>query len=353
MKIDNKKVYFITRGGIDCCTYVRSYLPQLLNGWSGDMVGACEKKDVQEAQKELLSSDVVVFQRQAGDDIVEFIKLLKQAGKKIVWDVDDTYLEAGLVSKIMGNNWNKTEEAKARKVVENVDMITCSTQALVDEWKEKFPNKKVELLENCMYEEWFPVEIKKNNTNKLRFCITGSCLYYTEWKTIKKVVDKIIEDGNTLVVFGVNKFDKCLENTVIDLLNRENVEIVESCDVQDYYNIMNDLKIDCVLIPREDKYFNVCKSNIKLLECSMLKIPCIVSSFKENNSPYDSFPDNTCIKCKTEDDWLKAYETVKDKEIRNTISLNAYKYVKDNYNIEKRYKDWRIAYNKLFENDEK
>lgn len=353
MEIDNKKVYFITRGGIDCCTYIRSYMPQLLNDWDGDNTGASTTRPLNEAKELFLNSDVVVFQRQSGDDVLEMIKDLHKLGKKVVWDVDDTYMCSGLVDRCLGNDWAKKEEIRARQVGSVVDMITCSTQALVDEWKEKLPFQKVELLENCVYEEWFPIEIKKNNTDKLRFCITGSCLAKTEWKIIKPLIEKITNDGNTLVVFGVSDDAKVLSETIDTLQNRNNVELIPSCDVQDYYYELNDLRIDCCLIPREEKYFNVCKSNLKFLECSMLKIPCIVSSFKENNSPYDSLPNNVCFKCKTEEDWLYAYEKIKDKEIRNTISLNAYKYVKDNYNIEKRYKDWRIAYNKLFEDNEK
>lgn len=341
MNIDNKKVFFLTKGGIECCTYIRSYLPQLLNNWSGDYLN----RDC----KELLNSDVVVFQRQAGNDVVEMIKTLKQLGKRVVWDIDDTYLDGGLVSKLMGKKWKEIEEKKARDIAKEVDMISCSTQTLADEWKSKFPEKEVVVLENCMYKEWFPKEIKKNNTDKLRFCICGSCLYKTEWNIIKDLLQKIIDDGNTIVLFGVNKFDKALEYTIDTLQGKENVEIVESVDVENYYNTLNNLEIDCFLIPREDKYFNYCKSNIKFLEASMLEIPCIVSSFKDNNSPYDNLPNNTCFKCKTLDDWFYSYEKIKDNEIRNTIALNAKKYVLDNYNIEKRYKEWRNAYNKLFE----
>ena len=53
----------------------------------------------------------------------------------------------------------------------------------------------------------------------------------------------------------------------------------------DYFDTLNDLELDIMMIPRKDNYFNKCKSNIKFLEASMCEIPVITNYFKD--SPYE------------------------------------------------------------------
>ena len=68
--------------------------------------------------------------------------------------------------------------------------------------------------------------------------------------------------------------------------NKVNVEWHSFVSSDVYYEYLNDLKLDMVIIPRSDSYFNRCKSNLKFLECSMLEVPVIGQSFPTGDSPY-------------------------------------------------------------------
>lgn len=347
----SKKVYFINRIPINGCSYVRTYLPQLLNDFNGCAINMCEIKDIGIASHECLNSDVIVFYRPTTDTEYELAKLLKENGKKIVFDNDDTYKAESPISLFMKKNYQKENDDKCKKFCELADLISVSTEELKKEYEKELPNKKVVVLENCMYKEHFPLEIEKNNTDKIRVGLVGSCIFSTEWKIIEPLLKDILKDNkHKLVVFGMSKNTKtkCFDGIIDELMSFGDVEINDGVDIGEYYQRLNELKLDYLLIPREENYFNYCKSNIKFLEAGMLEIPCIVSSFKNNNSPYDKLPDDTCIKCKTLEDWYNAVKILDDKNNRIKYGKTARKYVLDNYNIEKRYKEWRNAYNQLF-----
>lgn len=48
-----------------------------------------------------------------------------------------------------------------------------------------------------------------------------------------------------------------------------------------YQKTLNECKLDLMIIPRKDNYFNRCKSNVKFLEAAMLEIPVIAQSFDD------------------------------------------------------------------------
>lgn len=84
--------YFVG-GRSDGCYYVRCLLPLQANGWDGDMVSLrSAPKDTQQAVQAAMRADTVVFQRPDDPRKLEVAKLLKQEGKTIVFDNDDTYI---------------------------------------------------------------------------------------------------------------------------------------------------------------------------------------------------------------------------------------------------------------------
>lgn len=342
-------------GAYDGCYYVRQYLPQLLNGWDGDKILMDITRTPEQSAKLALMADIVVFHRPDSKEKLDLAQLLKAAGKKIVMDNDDTYLKAG-------GSLTNFETSYLKKMNKNLydfaekyaDLITLSTQMLKREY-EQF-NKEIHVLENCVYPIHIP-DNKENTTGKLRIGLVGSAIIYNDWKHIEKLLYELNEDPTIqLVVFGLRKpqdrkdnpstskvFKKELE--MLDKLN--NIEWHSSTPISDYFNTLSSLALDIMIIPREDTYFNYCKSNLKFLESSMMHIPCIVQGFINGNGPYDNLPDNTCIKCYGEEQFRSAINTLRSKKERTQLANMAYKYVLQNYNIEKNYIKWYNLYKKL------
>jgi hypothetical protein len=98
-----------------------------------------------------------------------------------------------------------------------------------------------------------------------------------------------------------------------------NVEWQPFVNAEDYYETLNDLKLDFVIIPRADNYFNRCKSNLKFLENSMLEIPSICQAFDTGDSPYQQNPADKdyLLLANKYDEWIEQIEKlINDKEYR-------------------------------------
>jgi glycosyltransferase involved in cell wall biosynthesis len=126
-----------------------------------------------------------------------------------------------------------------------------------------------------------------------------------------------------------------------------NVEWQHFVPMADYIETLNSLRLDLMLIPRRDNYFNRCKSNIKFLEASMLEIPVIAQGFSDGNSPYEADKDFLKLAI-TEKDWEKYIaELVDNKALRREMGKRARDYVIDTYNINDHAHKWREAYQEL------
>lgn len=348
------KVYFIG-GHYMGCWYVRCLLPMIANGWLGNYWGLKrEIKSTSQVMKEVASADVVVFHRANTIEHHKLAILLKQLGKKIVFDNDDTYkidkshAFYGLDEKGFKEN-TKMVNTLINNFIKNADLVTCSTDYLAKEYKELNPNVKV--LPNMVNpEDWS--KPKRNKGDKVRIGVVGSVAYYHDFRIVEDVLTALDKDPRIqLVLFGLNSKKQRETNKKTNEVHKreysfwdtlKNIEHAPWCAMENYFDTLNDLELDIMMIPRKDSYFNKCKSNVKFLEASMCEIPVITNPFKD--SPYEKDKDYI-IWAK---DWLKDLDKlIKDKELRRDIGKKAKKYVISKYDINKNGHLWEDAYKNL------
>lgn len=349
------KVYFIG-SGYDGCSYVRCMLPLQANGWWGDWATLGAGKDSQEQMlKACRDADVVVFQRPMKNEFFTMAEALRAMGKKIVFDNDDTYKsDSGAALGVLGMKIDTVrrfvDEVNDRlfKFAQFADLVTVSTETLKEEYLQL--NKNVEILPNCVcVDDWD--EPQRNEGEKIRIGLSGSVGFSEDYVQITEILEELAQNKNVqLVVFSIpadeekNKWQR-------DTFYKQNIEFFEKLGAEfqptvpmaDYIDTLNNLKLDIMLIPRKDNYFNQCKSNIKYLEASMLEIPCIVSSFE--GAPYEK--DET-LKAKSLDDWRQHLKTLMDKDTRRKLGKKAKEFVITNYNIDDKAHLWVEAYKRLF-----
>ena len=343
------KVYFIG-SNYDGCYYVRCLLPQRENGWDGQIKTFLIPAESPELMfQKAMEADVIVFHRPDQRVKVEAIKLLKEAGKKIVVDNDDTYVsDSGADVPTFGRKKEILEaiQKNLTEAIQIADLVTASTEVLAEEYKKLNPN--VVTLKNCIDpEDW--TEPKRNEGEKIRVGMVGSVTtadYYEITTLLKFLSDS---PNHELVILGLPpKGDdtKVLQEVMkkhIDFWESLNVEWHPLCNVSEYKYVLNELRLDLALIPRTKNYFNMCKSNLKFLEHSMCEVPCVVSTFKD--SPYENDP---VIKCKTEEDWMRAINLPKE-ELRK-LGKTAKQHVLMEYNIQDKAELWEQAYQNIINN---
>jgi glycosyltransferase involved in cell wall biosynthesis len=352
------RVYFVS-SGLAGCYLVRSLLPLQANGWDGDVTSIVpHNKTPEDKAKAAIASDVVVFHRPESPDKLKLARHLKTLGKKIVFDNDDTYKDDGSVKL----NAYMTEERvklglnKLNEVVDTfikeADLVTASTEFLANEYRKLNPN--VVVLPN-MIDPFYFDEPLRNEGDKVRIGITGSVGLSSDLDILFPIFKKYQNDPRIQLVFFslTDKPSKLMREIYHDeykILESLNVEWHPLVEIDKYYDALNNMRLDIQIIPRQDNYFNRCKSNIKFLESSMLEIPCIAQGFADGLSPYQANPEDAkhMLIAQTSEDWEKHIEDlISNKEKRREMGRKAREYVEENYDINKKAHLWEDAYNTI------
>ena len=352
------KIYMINNGYHGCC-YVRILLPAFNNGFLTDKssVGSELCQDHALIERNLRQAEVVVFHRPESQEHLDLIKILKKDGKKIVVDNDDTF-------KMDDDHplavW--TWDAKRVIITERdrcldeslrlADLVTTTTETLKEEYSKI--NDKVEVLPNCVDPmDWD--EPIRNEGKKVRIGLVGSTTFSYDYGHVKDVLRELSDrDDVQLVMFGwQNKVGRTDNPKVTEYFEKEykfwdslDIEQIPNCPSADYPSKLNEAKLDIMLIPRRENYFNICKSNVKFLEASMCEIPVIAQSF--DKGAYEEITADMGFLIKDNSKWMEAINIMIDnKELRREMGKKAKEYVLNNYNIEEKASLWDEAYQKL------
>lgn len=357
------KVYYVG-GSYESCYYVRCLQPLQANGWDGDKTSLYSPKaNPQKMTQGAMNADIVVFHRPINQDAIELANLLKEAGKKIVMDNDDTYREnSGVPVQMFGKDREKLDKAistldsRLKAFASISDMVTVSTEFLRKEYEDV--NKNVVVLPNCV--DPFDWELsEENGTGKVRILITGSVASNKDYENIIPLLEKLKERKDVQIILQALPADhpslkesREVYKPEIEFWNKYNVEWYPFMPLTEYLEFIPKLKADIMLIPRHDNYFNRCKSNLKFLEASMAGLATVAQSFPDGQSPYEVNEKDRehLILATTPEDWTEKVLELIDNPVKlDTLKRKAHAYVKENYDININGIKWKEAYNKLYE----
>lgn len=354
------KIFYI-QGSYPFCYYYRGYLPGVYS--NQEVVGEFLRKDMDVSDAQLyekaMRSDVICFQRPSSEASLKLAKLLKLKGKKIIFDNDDTY--SGIPLARLGSE-KQVEIAQGLNKILNdfvaiADGVTVSTKVLAEEYGKINPN--VVVLKNCI-DPLDEFVCKKNDTGKFRIGFVGSVTSNDDYIHIKKDIKMLDERGDcTIVIMGVKYSDgKIMPSMQEDYdfwASLKNLEWHYVVPVTEYMQKVASLALDVAIIPRKEHYFNECKSNLKFLEMSLLKIPVIAQGFKNKKSPYQG-KDSKYMTVVVENplaehQWYDKIISIKnDYERFAQLAAKAHDYVLLNYNIKTFANKWTLAIKKLIKN---
>ena len=353
------KVYFIN-SDLGGCYYVRCLIPLINNGWNGDRTSLRNTNYPAPESRTAAckDADIVVFHRPDQEHKLQVAAMLKMLGRKIVFDNDDTY------KKVDGMKFGGLLEKKSNFLdtfmADIADLVTCSTEYLAEEYR-KVTNKPVVVLPNLVDpDDWD--EPLRNETDVVRIGFTGSVALNKDFDNFRDVIQNLDAMPNVkLVLFSLPPVD-WKNNPVVTKMYKDelgfwaslkNVEWHPFCFIEEYFDTLNELKLDMMLVPRHDDYFNRCKSNVKFLEASMLEIPVIAQGFSDGLSPYQVNKEDTehMIICTKKEEWEpQIMKLINDKTLRRKIGKKAKEYVLKNYNAHDKSNLWNEAYEKYLLN---
>lgn len=342
------KIFYL-QGDYPFCYYYRGYLPGIYSNQL--VVSEFLRKDMNTDDeimyKKAMASDVVCFQRPSSQAAYDLALLLRQKGKKIIFDNDDTY--AGIPLARLGNEKRVkiAQELNQNliKFLKMADGATASTPALLEEYRQY--NKNVALLKNCI-DPLDEFACKPNTTGKFRIGFIGSVVSNDDYFHIKDQIKRLDERGDvTIVLLGVKLPDgKVMPGMQEDYdfwASLKNTEWHPVVHVTEYMATIASFALDVAIIPRKEHYFNECKSNLKFLEMSLLKIPVLAQGFEKLTSPYTQDKDYLTL-ITDNSTWYDAIMEVKEKHSSyKALALRAHGYVLENYNIAKYASTWQTT----------
>lgn len=330
--------YFVS-SGYKGCVYVRQLLPQIANGWDGDFKSYLDldnrKLDPVKRKRACDKADIICFHRVDDPKILEIMKYYKSIGKKIVYDNDDT-------TKISDQSFLNSSfkyEGNIYEAVKLADLVITSTLYLGKEYKQINPNTWV--IPNYVCPSHWTLKPQRNEGKKVRIGFVGSVAYTADVGNIKETVEWLCSLKNVQVVmYSFNRDSKQkliqkYQEYELDFWDKLPIEWHPWTQMNKYFETLDDLKLDIMVAPRGDTYFNRCKSNIKWLEASMLEIPFIGQSFSDKNSPYDKdLNGKNGLLASNEQEWKEQLtKLIKSKKLRREIGKEAKRDVLERYNI--------------------
>ncbi|QDQ88736.1 glycosyltransferase [Alcaligenaceae bacterium SJ-26] len=231
--------------------------------------------------------DVIVMQGAwSNPHIVKHIQRLKKfIGAKIALEFDD-YVQNVPTRHNNRKHYSTNHISKVRRAIEQVDWVVVSTPALAEEYSRFHTDVRVSL--NRLEPSWWDtLESRRRAGKKLRVGWAGGNSHAGDLALLKQVV-KDTEAEVEWVFFGLKP-------------EGVSAEYHSGTAIEKYPKKLASLNLDLAVVPLEINQFNICKSNLRLLELGVLGIPVICTDIE----PYRCGLPVTLVRNRTQD-WVAA-----------------------------------------------
>ena len=321
----------------------------------------------------LESCEIAIVPRPVSDKMFNLIDILHKMGKKVVADHDDNIFHINPMSPHYGQSgteevdvevdgeiikvWedgdskggskkfdiaeNKKKLETAEKCLREVDAITVTTEELKKFYLQY--NDNVYVLPNCLnLDIWKPVKMEKDG--RLRITWHGGCSHYMDLLSIKDSLTHIAGkyDHVKYVICG-HEFKGIFKDVRED---QYEFHYWVPTIAHPYKQAL--LNADIAVIPLKDDLFNRCKSAIKWVEYSSLKIPSVVV----NIPPYSPEVEHgkTGLLYNNNEEFEEHLEMLINYPMaRADIGASARNYIEDKFDARNQAELWADVYKKVME----
>lgn len=267
------------------------------------------------------------------------------AGKKIVWDLDDNLFRIpswSSASEMMGGS----NKQSLTSCLEMADHITLTTDGFRDQFTAYSEDwaKKITVVPNLIDMNSWAIPNSEIRHGARRILWAGSHTHYGDLEIIVPAIEQIIDkykDDVQFIFMGMmpDKLKMSKHNSRNELLLRS-VSFFNSCDLNYYPQNLHILSPHIALIPVEQNDFNRAKSNIKYLEMSLAGAACIASDVGHYGQTINHGVDGLLTDNTTEE-WFKSIDFLmrQDKSYLMRMNMNAQIKVREEYSWESKQRD--------------
>lgn len=287
-------------------------------------------------EKCLKVANPAVFQITYHDDILDLFKAFKEAypGKKLVTECDDWLFDVPSYN-IASNPYRpgSDKEKIAFEQIEISDAVIVSTSFIKEGLLKIFPGKDIHVVPNGIdFDVWDNLksdgqcEPKKEGVVRIGF--TGCGNHSGDLEIVKPVLLALLDEFPNLEIIMSGHFEcfKGVDHPRFKVPGRW-------VNIHAYPFMVKGWDLDIGIAPLRDNSFNRAKSNLRWLEYSALKIPTVASSVRPFN---ESIKEGHGYLCTDKGAWYqKLKDLIEHPALRLAVGENAYKDVKDRFNMER------------------
>jgi glycosyltransferase involved in cell wall biosynthesis len=309
-----------------------------LDNWARRHGGAVRYR-VLGAQRpeDLIWGDVFVFERMAGAYTLHLINVLKQYGKRVVFEIDDLLTE--LPDFLAHHRGSPETQQSLRDAIAHADLITTTTPRLAARLASL--NPQVVCVPNCI-KDMPPARVAHGD-----HLIPKATLIVASSDTV--LVDNLIAPlkhiqakyGEQIKLLVVGPIDRALEQGGIQF------ERAPILTYPKFVELLQTLVNPIGLIPLDDSVFSSCKSPIKYFDYASASIPAICS----NVPPYSDYvvhEQTGLLVENTTEAWINAIESlIQSTATRQALAQAAREYVIATHLADQAGDAWETAIQKL------
>ncbi len=319
-------------------------------------------------EKAVQESDVVVMGRAASEMVLGLVRKMQSWGKKIVFDLDDNMFDVSVMSPhyaqlgSMPVDATQPDGTKApvwkdgtfgfdvkrnrglRKsfinLVRAADCVTVTTPPLAKIYK-RF-NDNVRVVPNSIdFAVWEKPPVRWDK-DEIRLLYTGAANHQEDWLFVAPVLRKLQEKYPQLTIVLIGTDWK----QVGPILDYSRVEVAPWVDFEAYPYVMKNLCCDIGIAPVSKTSFNDCRSSLKWVEYSALKMATVATNY----GPYarDCEDGTTALLVREKNEWFDALcKLIENETLRKEIANNAFKKCRKDFNLDYMVDTWMTVFNDL------
>lgn len=300
---------------------------------------------------ELREADIVILQRPLGNVFEQVMKDCRELGIKTIIEMDDNLFDIPRHNPA-GWIWRKKPVMKQyKRMLEKADAVIVSTNPLKDvvskEMNWSIERNKIFVCHNhlhdvCWGEEAITGGPLYENGDNVIIGWQGSTTHEVDFKealpALKHILD--IRPNVKLRLFGD------VPQTFRNVIPAERFEWTAGVPYEMYPKKLRFVNFDIGLAPITPSVFNICKSNIKWLEYSVMRVPTVASKVY----PYERSirHGETGFVCSKEEEWIRYLLALVDNpSLRKNMGESAYNDVWTNWSSSVHSLTWAEAFKSL------
>ncbi len=349
------------------CAYWRVFQPaKFLNKLSGNEfeVVYFEKEkqlkgSIEYYYEKCKGSDLIVSMRCDNIKSVQMLMVLRHMCKvPLVFETDDDFQNVDKLN-IASKHWERGGEpfTAATMQMEESDALQFSTMPLKRSFGYKL-GKPTFVMPNLIDLDLASHRVL-NDSDTIRIVWAGSASHYQDLKMVMPAIERILSEYKNVRFASIGmRCDYMYEGEGKDRKLRDGFEYIEGCSFKHWNQLLGSSKADIAIVPLEDMKFNVCKSNCRYLEWSVLKVPGIYSevypyaktiTHLQDGFKIPMFAHNRVASKGTIESWYKYLKMlIESKDLRTEIGERAFETVKDNYSLQNNISIWADNYSKIY-----